>query len=141
MVRMAWALISLTSTFGERVYESRVQFRPSIGFPKSVQGIQTPHFIPADAIPKASAGILSEPEPLEQALQSPEQIKANISYLYVTTGSLDPITGPATKAFVERLNKLNIPYTYEEYADEVHSMNVWRPSVNNFVAKLFQLKS
>ena len=25
------------------------------------------------------AGILSEPEPLEQALQSPEKIKANIS--------------------------------------------------------------
>jgi hypothetical protein len=37
-----------------------------------------------------SAGILSEPEPLEQALQSPEKIKANISYLYVTTGSHDP---------------------------------------------------
>jgi enterochelin esterase-like enzyme len=87
-----------------------------------------------------SAGILGEPEPLEQALQSPEKIKADISYLYVTTGSHDPITGPATKAFVERLDKLNIPYTYEEYAGEVHSMNVWRPSVNNFIAKLFPLK-
>jgi enterochelin esterase-like enzyme len=87
-----------------------------------------------------SAGILGEPEPLEHALESPEKIKANISYLYVTTGSPDPITGPATKAFVERLDKLNILYTYEEYADEVHSMNVWRPSVNNFIAKLFLLK-
>jgi enterochelin esterase-like enzyme len=87
-----------------------------------------------------SAGILGEPDPLEQALQSPEKIKADISYLYVTTGSHDPITGPATKALVERLDKLNIPYTYEEYAGEVHSMNVWRPSVNNFIAKLFPLK-
>jgi len=87
-----------------------------------------------------SAGILGEPEPLEQALQSPAQIKANISYLYVTTGSHDPITGPKTKEFVERLDKLNIPYTYEEYADEVHSMNVWRSSVNNFIAKLFPSK-
>jgi enterochelin esterase family protein len=87
-----------------------------------------------------SAGILSEPEPLERALQSPEKIKANISYLYVTTGSHDPLTGPATKTFVERLDKLNIPYTYEEYTDEVHSMNVWRPSVNNFIAKLFPPK-
>jgi enterochelin esterase family protein len=87
-----------------------------------------------------SAGILGEPEPLEQALQSPGKIKGNISYLYVTTGSHDPITGPSTKEFVERLDKLNIPYTYEEYTDEVHSMNVWRPSVNNFIAKLFPPK-
>jgi enterochelin esterase-like enzyme len=88
-----------------------------------------------------SAGILGEPEPLEQALHSPAKIKANISYLYVTTGSHDPITGPKTKEFVERLDKLNIPYTYEEYADEVHSMDVWRPSVNNFIAKLFRAKA
>jgi enterochelin esterase family protein len=85
-----------------------------------------------------SAGILGEPEPLEQALQSPAKIKANISYLYVTTGSHDPITGPKTKEFVERLDKLNIPYAYEEYANEVHSMDVWRPSVNKFVARLFR---
>jgi enterochelin esterase-like enzyme len=85
-----------------------------------------------------SAGILGEPEPLAQALKSPGKIKANISYLYVTIGSHDPITGPSTKEFVERLDKLNIPYTYQEFADEVHSMNVWRPSVNNFIAKLFQ---
>lgn len=87
-----------------------------------------------------SAGMLGEPELLEQALQSPAKIKGNISYLYVTTGSHDPITGPSTKEFVERLDKLNIPYTYEEDADEVHSMNVWRPSVNNFIAKLFPSK-
>jgi len=88
-----------------------------------------------------SAGILGAPEPLGQALQSPAKIKANISYLYVTTGSHDPITGPSTKEFVERLDKLNIPYTYEEFAGEVHSMDVWRPSVNKFIAKLFPAKA
>jgi enterochelin esterase family protein len=109
----------------------------------SMGGFQTVYsgFIHSERFPMLgvfSAGILGEPEPLEQALQSPEKIKANLSYLYVTTGSHDPLTGPATKAFIERLEKLNIPYTYEEYAGEVHSMNVWRPSVNNFIAKLFR---
>jgi hypothetical protein len=47
-----------------------------------------------------SAGILGEPEPLEQALQSPEKIKANISYLYVTTGSHDPLPVPARKSLL-----------------------------------------
>jgi enterochelin esterase-like enzyme len=85
-----------------------------------------------------SAGILGEPQALEQALSSPEKITANISYLYVTTGDKDPVTGPSTKEFIERLDKLKIPYTYEEYADEVHSMNVWRPSVNNFIRRVFR---
>jgi hypothetical protein len=41
-----------------------------------------------------SAGLLGEPEPLEQALEKPEKISASIHYFYVTTGSKDPITGP-----------------------------------------------
>ncbi|MBV8216538.1 MAG: hypothetical protein JOZ08_25250 [Verrucomicrobia bacterium] len=44
---------------------------------------------------------------------------------------------PKASVTTQVLDKLNIPYTYEEFADEVHSMNVWRPSVNNFIAKLF----
>jgi enterochelin esterase-like enzyme len=71
-------------------------------------------------------------------MQSPATIRANISFLYVTTGGKDPITGPSTKEFIDRLDRLNIPYTYQEYAEEVHSMDVWRPSVNNFIARLFQ---
>jgi hypothetical protein len=35
-------------------------------------------------------------------LKAPEKINANISYLYVTTGSKDPVTGPRTKEFIER---------------------------------------
>jgi enterochelin esterase family protein len=85
-----------------------------------------------------SAGVLGEPEPLEQALQAPEKIRANISYLYVTTGGKDPLTGPSTKEFIARLDQLRIPYTYEEYPDEVHSMDVWRPSLHKFVARLFR---
>jgi enterochelin esterase-like enzyme len=85
-----------------------------------------------------SAGVLGEPEPLEQALQAPEKIRANISYLYVTTGGKDPLTGPSTKEFIVRLDQLKIPYTYEEYPDEVHSMDVWRPSLHKFVAQLFR---
>lgn len=85
-----------------------------------------------------SAGILGEPEPLEQTLQAPEKIRANISYLYVTTGGKDPLTGPSTREFIARLDQLRIPYTYEEYPDEVHSMDVWRPSLNKFVTRLFR---
>ena len=85
-----------------------------------------------------SAGVLGEPEPLEQALQAPEKIRANISHLYVTTGGKDPLTGPSTKEFIARLDHLRIPYTYEEYPDEVHSMEVWRPSLHKFVARLFR---
>jgi enterochelin esterase-like enzyme len=85
-----------------------------------------------------SAGLLDEPQPVEKALQTPEKIRADISYLYVTTGSTDPLTGPSTKEFIARLDQLNIPYTFEEFADEVHSMDVWRPSLNKFIAKLFR---
>jgi enterochelin esterase-like enzyme len=85
-----------------------------------------------------SAGILGEPQPLEQALQTPERITADIHYLYVTTGSKDPVTGPRTKEFIERLDKLKIPYAFEQYPDQIHSMEVWRPSLNKFVAKLFR---
>jgi enterochelin esterase-like enzyme len=84
-----------------------------------------------------SAGILGEPQPLEQALQTPEKITADIHYLYVTTGSKDPVTGPRTKEFIERLDQLKIPYAFEQYPDQIHSMEVWRPSLNKFVAKLF----
>jgi enterochelin esterase family protein len=84
-----------------------------------------------------SAGILGEPQPLEQALQTPEKISADIHYLYVTTGSKDPVTGPRTKEFIERLDQLKIPYAFEQYPDQIHSMEVWRPSLNKFVAKLF----
>jgi enterochelin esterase-like enzyme len=85
-----------------------------------------------------SAGILGEPQPLEQALQTPEKITADIHYLYVTTGSKDPVTGQRTKEFVERLDQLKIPYAFEQYPDQIHSMEVWRPSLNKFVAKLFR---
>jgi enterochelin esterase-like enzyme len=84
-----------------------------------------------------SAGILGEPQPLEQALQTPEKITADIHYLYVTIGSKDPVTGPRTREFVERLDQLKIPYSFEQYPDQIHSMEVWRPSLNKFIAKLF----
>ena len=37
-----------------------------------------------------------------------------ISYLYVTTGSREHLTGPSTKEFIARLDQLRIPYTFEE---------------------------
>jgi enterochelin esterase-like enzyme len=37
-----------------------------------------------------SAGVLGEPLPLEQALQAPEKIRANISYLYVIPAAKAP---------------------------------------------------
>ncbi|HYZ73538.1 MAG TPA: alpha/beta hydrolase-fold protein [Chthoniobacterales bacterium] len=86
-----------------------------------------------------SAGLLGEPQPLEHALQTPEKVRADIRYLYVTMGSKDPITGPRTKEFIERLDQLKIPYPFEQYPDQIHSMGVWRPSLDKFVAKLFHL--
>ena len=85
-----------------------------------------------------SAGLLGEPQPLEHALQTPQKIAANIRYLYVTTGSKDPVTGPRTKEFIARLDQLKIPYSFEQYPDQIHSMEVWRPSLNKFIAKLFR---
>jgi enterochelin esterase-like enzyme len=109
----------------------------------SMGGFQTVYtgFVHSDlfsALGVFSAGILGQPQPLEQALQAPEKIRANISYLYVTTGSKDPITGPRTKEFVDRLNQLKIPHAFEEYPDQIHSMEVWRPSLNKFIEKLFR---
>jgi enterochelin esterase-like enzyme len=109
----------------------------------SMGGFQTVYsgFVHSDdfsALGVFSAGILGEPQLLEQALQAPEKISANISYLYVTTGSKDPATGPRTKEFINRLDQLKIPHAFEEYPDQIHSMEVWRPSLNKFIAKLFR---
>ena len=84
-----------------------------------------------------SAGLLGEPQPLEHALQTPQKIAANIRYLYVTTGSKDPVTGPRTKEFIARLDQLKIPYSFEQYPDQIHYLEVWRPSLKKFNAKLF----
>jgi enterochelin esterase family protein len=109
----------------------------------SMGGFQTVYsgFVHPDqfsALGVFSAGILGEPQPLTEALQDPEKINANVSYLYVTTGSKDPVTGPRTKEFIARLDQLKIPYNFEEYPDQIHSMEVWRPSLNKFIAKLFK---
>lgn len=85
-----------------------------------------------------SAGLLGEPQALDQALQAPEKITKNIRYLYVTTGSKDPFTGPHTEQFVARLDQLKIPYSLEQYPDQIHSMEVWRPSLDKFIAKIFR---
>jgi enterochelin esterase-like enzyme len=84
------------------------------------------------------SGVLAEPQPLEAALQGPEKIRTNISYLYVTTGSKDPVTRPKTEEFIARLDQMKIQYVFEEYPDQIHSMDVWRPSLDKFVAKLFR---
>src|SRR5580704_13316165 len=109
----------------------------------SMGGFQTVYtgFVHQDqfsALGVFSAGLLGEPQPLERALQTPEKISASIHYLYVTTGSKDPVTGPRTKEFVARLDQLKIPYSFEQYPDQIHSMEVWRPSLNKFIAKLFR---
>jgi enterochelin esterase family protein len=109
----------------------------------SMGGFQTVYggFVHPDsfsALGVFSAGILGEPQPLELALQSPEKISTNISNLYVTSGSKDPVTGPKTKELVDRLDQLKIPHVFEEYPDQIHSMEVWRPSLNKFIAKLFR---
>jgi enterochelin esterase-like enzyme len=110
---------------------------------RSLGGYQTVYsgFVHPDqfsALGVFSAGILGEPQPLERALQTPDKITANIRYLYVTTGSKDPVTGPRTKEFIERLDQLKIPYAFEQYPDQSHSMEVWRPFLNKFIAKLFR---
>jgi enterochelin esterase-like enzyme len=76
----------------------------------SMGGFQTVYsgFVHSDrfsALDVFSSGFLGEPQPLAEALQAPEKISANISYLYVTTGSDDPVTGPSTRVFIARLDE------------------------------------
>lgn len=109
----------------------------------SMGGFQTVYsgFVHPDqfvALGVFSAGLLGEPAPLAQALEKPEKISASIRYLYVTTGTKDPFTGPKTNEFVARLDQLKIPYSFEPYPDQIHSMEVWRPSLNKFISKLFR---
>jgi enterochelin esterase-like enzyme len=104
----------------------------------SMGGFQTVYsgFVHPDqfsALGVFSAGILGEPQSLEQALQTPDKISANVSYLYVSTGSKDPITGLRTKEFINRLDQLKIPHVFEEYPDQIHSMEVWRPSLTSLL--------
>jgi S-formylglutathione hydrolase FrmB len=77
-----------------------------------------PHLMPADAVAKASVTTQVLPDR-----------RATLRLM-----------APGARQLVERLDKLKIPSTYEEFAGGVHSWEVWRPSVNNFSATLFPPK-
>jgi enterochelin esterase-like enzyme len=53
-------------------------------------------------------------------------------------GALPKQLSTREKEFIARLDQLKIPYRFEEYPDEVHSMGVWRPSLHKFITRLFR---
>jgi hypothetical protein len=51
---------------------------------------------------------------------------------------LKEYTAPRSKEFIVRLDQLKFPDSFEQYPEQIHSMEVWRLSLDKFVAKLFR---
>jgi enterochelin esterase-like enzyme len=84
-----------------------------------------------------SAGFFGPLPDTDQALQNPERINRQIQYFDVVVGSADTVAGPTAQQLDAELTQLNIRHIYQVVPGGIHSMDVWRPALYNFVQHIF----
>jgi enterochelin esterase-like enzyme len=72
------------------------------------------------------------------ALADPARVNASLRGLAVTVGSDDTITGKDIAGLRKDLDAAGIRYDYKEYPGLYHEMAVWRPSLADFLQKIFR---
>jgi enterochelin esterase-like enzyme len=65
-------------------------------------------------------------------------INRKIKYFDVLIGSADTVVLPSTNQIDSLLNGAGIRHIFELIPGGIHSMDVWRPALYNFVQKIFQ---
>ncbi len=75
---------------------------------------------------------------VEAALKTPEKINDNIRNFTVTVGTQDQVTGNDIAGLKSILDEKKIKYNYVEYKGLGHEMDVWRPSLEAFLQKVFR---
>lgn len=75
---------------------------------------------------------------VEAALDKPEKINESLRNFTVTVGTQDQVTGKDIAGLKSTLDEKKIKYDYVEYKGLGHEMDVWRPSLEAFLQKVFK---
>ncbi len=75
---------------------------------------------------------------IARALADPDLVNAGLRNLTVTVGSDDGVTGDDIAGLRRDLDAAGIRYDYKEYLGLGHEMAVWRPSLIDFLQKIFR---
>ncbi len=75
---------------------------------------------------------------VEAALNTPEKINESLRNFTVTVGTQDQVTGKDIAGLKSTLDEKKIKYDYVEYKGLGHEMDVWRPSLEAFLQKVFR---
>jgi enterochelin esterase-like enzyme len=84
-----------------------------------------------------SAGLFAPLDDVNQALQNPQKINRDIRYFDVVVGSKDSVAGASAQQFDNQLTDLHIRHVFELVPGGIHSMDVWRPALYEFVQHIF----
>lgn len=77
-------------------------------------------------------------EAVEAALNQPKKINKALRNFTVTVGTKDETTGKDIAGLKKILDDNKIKHDYVEYKDLGHEMDVWRPSFEAFLGKVFK---
>lgn len=75
---------------------------------------------------------------VEAALAEPDKINNALHNFTVTVGTKDEVTGKDIAGLKKILDDNKIKHEYVEYKDLGHEMDVWRPSFEAFLGKVFK---
>jgi enterochelin esterase family protein len=84
-----------------------------------------------------SAGFFAPLPDTNQALQNPQSINREIQYFDVVVGSADNVAGASAQQLNAELTQLKVRHVYQVVPGGIHSMDVWRPVLYNFVQHIF----
>ncbi len=73
-----------------------------------------------------------------RALERPDRVNAALRDLTVTVGERDGVTGDDAAALRRTLEEKGLHHRYRTYPGLGHEMDVWRPSLAEFLERLFQ---
>ena len=85
-----------------------------------------------------SAGFFAPLPDTDKALQNPQGINRQIQYFDVVVGSADTVAGSSAQQLDAELTQLNIRHIYQVVPGGIHSMDVWRPALYDFVQHIFR---
>ncbi|WP_245304058.1 esterase [Agrobacterium bohemicum] len=75
---------------------------------------------------------------VDAALNEPDKLNKTLRNLTVTVGTKDVVTGKDIAGLKATLDEKKIAHDYVEYKDLGHEMDVWRPSFEAFLGKVFK---
>ncbi|GAK72315.1 hypothetical protein RRU01S_25_00050 [Agrobacterium rubi TR3 = NBRC 13261] len=75
---------------------------------------------------------------VDTALNEPDKINKALRNLTVTVGTKDVVTGKDIAGLKATLDEKKIDHDYTDYKDLGHEMDVWRPSFEAYLQKVFK---